>query len=301
VSDDLLLKYLEHLKARNLSPRTIEGQCGKLKIFKSYVGGALSKKLLDLEGKDIEKYIAERKLKLKPGSLSDEVSHLRGFFRFLKKQNLILQDPMESLDPVPPWDRTPRNVPDEKTVLNLLSQPDEHTYHGIRDRAIMELLYSTGIRSRELLLLQVQDVDLKDSFLMILNGKGNRQRLAPFGKSAERALELYLKVTRPHYLKNPNNNTLFLSKWGNPLKEWAVHEILKSYADRSNHIRGITAHTLRHACALHMLKGGAPIEAVQELLGHKNLHTTQIYTRLLPQDLKAVHEKFHPREQEIRS
>jgi integrase/recombinase XerD len=206
---------------------------------------------------------------------------------------------MESLDPVPRFDREPRHVPDEKMILNLLSQPDEHTYHGIRDKAVLELLYSTGVRSKELLLLKVQDIDLKDSSLMILNGKGGRQRMVPFGKSAALALEKYLEVTRPHYLKNPNLDILFLSKLGGPLKEWGLYEIIKRYGAKSGHTKGMTAHTLRHACALHMLKGGAPIEAVQELLGHKRLSTTQIYTTLLPQDLKAVHEKFHPREQSL--
>jgi site-specific recombinase XerD len=299
VRSDLLSKYLEHLERRNLSPATIQARREKLSVFISYAGGAFSKKPQDLTLGEMEAYLADRKPRLKPASFAGEASILKGFFGFLKKENPLLQNPFDVLDPVPRWDRTPRNVPDEAQVANLLAQPDCHTYHGIRDRAIMELLYSTGIRSKELLLLRVQDVDLKESFVMILNGKGNRQRLAPFGKSAQSALELYLKVTRPHYLKDPNNTVLFLSKWGNPLKDWAVHEILKNYADRSNHIRGITAHTLRHACALHMLKGGAPIEAVQELLGHRNLATTQVYTRLLPQDLKAVHEKFHPREKEV--
>ena len=298
MSDDWVLKYLDHLKFRNLSPRTIKSRESRLKLFRSYAAASFSKKLSDLTIRDIEEYLTYRKPKLKPVTFACEVALLRGFFSFLKKENRILQNPMDSLDPVPRFDRALRDVPDEKAVLQLLAEPDEHTYHGIRDRAIMEILYSTGIRSRELRLLEVEDVDLKDSFVMILNGKGQRQRIVPLGKRAEEALELYLKVTRPHYLKNPNNNALFLSRWGNPLNEWAVYEILKSYAAHSKHIRGITAHTLRHACALHMLKGGAPIEAVQELLGHKNLHTTQIYTRLLPQDLKEIHKKFHPRERQ---
>jgi len=298
VSDDPVLRYLEHLRFKNLSPRTIEGRQSKLRVFRSYASASFSKKLSDLTPKDIEEYLAYRKTKIQPVSFAGEVTILRGFFQYLKKQELILQSPMDSIDPVPRWDRTPRNIPDEKQIAHLLALPDEHTYHGIRDKAILELLYSTGIRSRELLLLRVQDVDLKDSYVMILNGKGQKQRMVPLGKIAREAIELYLKVTRPHYLKNPVNTGLFLSRWGDPLREWGVHEIVKRYSAKSGHIKGASAHSLRHACALHMLKGGAPIEAVQELLGHKQLSTTQIYTRLLPQDLKLIHQKFHPRERQ---
>lgn len=298
MSDDLLLKYLEHLKFRCLSPQSIESRRDTLRVFRRYAHEVLSKKLKDVTSKDIEKYLSQVKPRLKDSTFVGRVSILKNFYIYLKKESIILQNPFEVLDPVPRWDRTPRDVPDEKTVEHLLTRPDGHTYIGIRDQAILELLYSTGIRNKEFLQLRLQDLDLKEHYLLVFYGKGGKQRMVPFGKKAKEAVERYLEVTRPHFQKNPNEDHLFLSEWGNSLKEWAVCELIKRYADKSNHTKRITSHSLRHACALHMLKGGAPIEVVQELLGHKQLATTQIYTRLLPQDLKAVHEKFHPRERQ---
>lgn len=296
MNDELIQKYLDHLKFKGRCPVYIDNRQTCLYRFKRYLREALSiERFQDVDKASLRKYLDSQRQRLKDITFSGRVSVLRCFFAFLKKKRIIFADPMEELDLHVSRDRSPRNVPDEKTMEWLLEKPDTHTYIGIRDKAMLELLYSTGIRCRELLNLKTGDVDLKENFLCVYCGKGNKDRMVPFGEKAKNALKVYLEITRPHFQRPDSGDHLFLSEPGNPIREWAVHEIIKRHGDQSSATKRITAHGIRHACALHMLKAGAPIEAVQELLGHKNISTTQIYTRLSPKDLKTVHEKYHPR------
>lgn len=201
-----------------------------------------------------------------------------------------------------------RYIPDEKAIRFLIDQMDSRTYIGIRDGAIIELLYSGGLRSKELRGLRIKDVDFRERTLRILNGKFGYQRIVPAGQKALKALQIYLEVTRPHFLKKARpwvtkrleDDTLFLSEWGNPLEPSAIYTILRRYTQYSPATRRITAHSLRHAFASHLLHNGAPIEMVQQLLGHKRIGSTQIYTHPTIEDLRRVHERCHPREKQKR-
>jgi len=176
----------------------------------------------------------------------------------------------------------------------MLNRPCPEEHHGIRDLALLELAYSAGLRRKELVGLEVGDVDLTGGFLKIREGKGGKERVVPLGHKAKEALERYLQVTRPRLQmrKKQETSRLFLTERGAPIKSTTVEEIIVKY--RPHH--RIHTHTLRHACALHMLKGGADVRYIQELLGHASPNTTMLYTRLLPADLLQMHHRYHPRE-----
>jgi integrase/recombinase XerD len=232
---------------------------------------------------------------LMPQTVAITTYRIAGFYQFCVKEGILLCDPTKNLFPIKEI-RLLKDVPDEKAISILLACPDEYTHLGIRDKAILELMYSSGLRKMEVHNLKVQDVDLKEAVVRIRHSKGGRERMLPMGQKAAGLIQKYLQSTRPKYLRDPKVDHLFLSNTGNPIPEGAIHYIILRYKKRSPVLKNITPHSLRHACALHMLRGGAPIQAVQEMLGHKRLETTQVYTKLYPKDLKEVHQKFHPRE-----
>jgi site-specific recombinase XerD len=288
-----LNEYLEYSKLRGYSHATIKGRRNTLERF---IQSIKDKPLDEVMLKDIEAYrivIAEN---LTKNSVLCVLNHIRGFYRFLHKQGYLLNDLSQLIDLPGRNVGLTRDVPDEKKTALLLNQPDLHTYHGIRDKAVLELIYSTGIRSKETRDLKVGDIDLKERTLAVRSGKGGRGRIVPVGQKAIESLDTYLKITRPHYVKNPEEDHLFVSRLGRSPDYWFINDIIRKYCEQSIYLNGITPHLLRHACALHMLRGGASIESISELLGHKRLSTTQIYTRIYPKDLKAMHAKYHPRE-----
>jgi integrase/recombinase XerD len=220
-----------------------------------------------------------------------------GFVKFLVREGVLLVDPGARI--VMPRARprhAPRNVPTENDLLVLLTAPNPRTLLGIRDRAMMEVLYASGIRVGELVKLTVQDVDLVLGLVRVIAGKGGRDRTVPMGRKAVRALQRYLDRVRPVWARGQKHAQLFVSHRGNPLWPTAVQRQIRIYATRAGLRRKITAHSLRHACATHMLRGKASIRHIQEQLGHRQLSTTQLYTQVDADDLKAVHRKTHPRE-----
>ena len=293
----MIEKYLDFMKHKGYSPNTLTGTRKRLSYYSAFLREVLDKKALHATEDDIEKYVLRIKQTLKPGTIRLRLSRIRGLYRFLHKEGFILKNPTLNLL-VLKKENLPKDVPDESVIRYLLNQPDEHTYHGIRDRAILELMYSSGLRNKEVRDLKVGDIDLKEHTVKITCGKGQKGRTVPLGKKAAESIQKYLEITRPKYQRTKSQDYLFLSERGNPLPEGAINEMLLKYKAKSELTKKINPHALRHACALHMLRGGAPIEAVQEMLGHRQLTTTQIYTRLYPKDLKNVHKKFHPRERQ---
>ena len=267
--------------------------------YSSWLWNTFDTKVTAAEARHIEKYMDHLKERLAPGSLRLSLSRVRRFYRYLYRRELILQDPTLSILPLKKEQKALlKNVPDEEAVAYLLNQPDEHTYHGIRDKAVMELLYSSGLRNEELRNLCLRDIDLKEKTVTVRRGKGGKGRIVPFGKKAAESIQKYLEVTRPKFIQSPEEDHLFVTSQGDPLEhhKTCVNDILSRYKKRSQLTKHISPHTLRHAFALHLLRGGAPIQAVQTLLGHKQLASTQVYTRLYPKDLKVIHKKYHPRE-----
>jgi integrase/recombinase XerD len=176
----------------------------------------------------------------------------------------------------------------------ILETADEGTPLGLRDRVCLELLYSSGLRISELLTLRISALKLSENLISVI-GKGNKQRIVPFGNRAKMAIENYLNLGRPVLLKNKSSSLLVLNARGNKLSRMGFGKILRKYRMKSGIKKQVTAHTFRHSFATHLLEGGADLRAVQELLGHADISTTQIYTHIDREYLKEVHRLYHPR------
>ena len=291
----MIQKYIEWMKEKNYGPSALEGAAHILRRYDEYLNNNFHLKPTQVTEDHLEGYVLYLKQTLSNGTLRLHLSRIRGFHRFCHQRGAMLYDPTQNLIPLKK-EQLLKSVPTEKTLKYLLDQPDEHTYHGIRDGAILELMYSSGLRNQETRDLKVGDVDLKEELVRVRSGKGCKGRTAPLGRKACALIQKYLLVTRPKYLRSPGEDHLFLTERGGSLPEWSINAILSRYKKTSELTKLITPHSLRHACALHMLRGGAPIQTVQAILGHKRISTTQIYTRLDSKDLKRAHQKFHPRE-----
>jgi integrase/recombinase XerD len=218
---------------------------------------------------------------------------IRMFLRFAKLTGLIEDDLTSILEGPKLWQKLPC-VCSKKQVIDLLNapDPDEPFYH--RDKAMLELLYATGIRASEIAGLKCSDLNLKIGYLRCL-GKGGRERIVPVGKVAIAAINEYLINLRPGLIKPFSDDFLLLSRTGRPMSRIEIWRLVKKYAIRAGMPRNLTVHTLRHCFATHLLSGGADLRSVQEMLGHVDIATTQIYTHVDQERLREIHKKFHPR------
>jgi len=227
---------------------------------------------------------------------STYLATLKGFFAFLERRGILLRDPALGLE-LPKIKRLPRNVLSEREARRLVNAPFPGTTLGRRDRAILELLYGTGIRVGECERLDTTDLDLSSGTLLVRNGKGRKDRIVPLTAYATAALDLYLREDRPELVRRASPPALFLARGtGRRLMLQTIERLVKVHGQAAG-IRGrVTPHALRHACATHLLQGGADVRHVQALLGHKSLNTTARYTKVAIADLRAVIERAHPRE-----
>ena len=230
---------------------------------------------------------------LSPRSMARKSSALKGFYKFLIREGHIESDPTELLER-PKVGRPLPKILSLEEITNILKQPDLTTPFGLRDRAILELLYATGIRESELISLNMNSINFEAEFI-IVSGKGGKERIVPVGSYAVKAIKEYLKYGRNQLCKNITERTLFLNPVGKPISRMGLWKIIRKYALMSGITREVSPHIFRHSCATHMLEGGAGIMAVQEMLGHADVSTTQIYTHLTTKDLKDIHAKAHPR------
>jgi len=220
------------------------------------------------------------------------ISSLKSFYKFLVLDGMIKKNPAVSLSSPKTWLSLPKFLTVSEVEL-LLHQPDEKDIHGIRDKAMLELLYATGLRVSELVSLKIKDLNLEDGFLLCL-GKGGKERIVPIGDSAASAIRRYIDEARPLLLKQPIN-FLFLTRRGSPFTRQGFWKLLKSYAKKADLKLKISPHILRHTFATHLLERGADLRSVQLMLGHSQITTTQVYTHVSRQQLRRVYDKFHPR------
>lgn len=239
-------------------------------------------------------YSDERDLGL--ASQSSHIIGLRSFFRWLEKEGHIFHDPTSTVDLPKRIVRICRDTFKEHEIDQLLSCIEIESKQGLRDKAMIELLYATGIRSGELCKLTVYDVEIENRVLRIRHGKGNKDRVLPVGEIAMGYIEEYLRHSRPKFMNAGKMPSLFVNRRGNPMKPGMIPRIVQKYAKRAGLKRYVCAHMIRHTTATHMLRHGANVRAVQALLGHESLATTQIYTHADASDLKRVHRATHPRE-----
>ena len=232
-------------------------------------------------------------LGLAGSSIRRNISALRTWFRILMAEGLVVQDPTERLDP-PQRFRTLPEVLSVDEITRLLAAPALDERLAFRDRAMLELAYGAGLRVSEWIGLAMHDVLLEDGLVRVL-GKGNKERLVPIGRSAIGAVAVYVRELRPHLERGAGQGHLFLNGQGRPLTRMGAWKILRKYVDLAGIEKPVSPHTLRHSFATHLLEGGADLRAVQEMLGHADIATTQIYTHVDREYLRTVHRQFHPR------
>jgi len=285
--------YLKYRKTLGFSPATLEIDGRALRKFHAY----LKTRQLSFAGlttQDLKNYQSYLIASLQPIGAYKYYSVLACFYRNLYRRQQILFNPCRDLEPIV-WKRPlPRNIPSQEQLEKFLELPDLTTKLGLRDRALFELVYSTGLRLSEITGLDLDDLDFKNRLVRV-RGKGNKERFVPLGKTAAFYLIRYLGVPPP-----AETSAVFLSSCAARLSKNTMSERLKKTYLPQLGIK-FTMHSLRHACALHLLQNKAGIRHIQELLGHTDLSTTQIYTRLLPLDLKQAHAAGHPREKEARN
>jgi integrase/recombinase XerD len=278
---------------RSLSRNTVEAYLHDVKGFAAFSGEEGSPLRTTLG--NLQDYIKEiNKLGLSPASQGRILSGLRSFFKFLLLEEEIDTDPTILLE----WPRTARKLPDvlnEQEVEGLINAIDRSSHDGERNRAIIETLYGCGLRVSELVGLQISNIHNEEEFLLII-GKGNKQRLVPINRMALKHMDIYLKNVRSHVqIKKGQEDFLFLNNRGSKLSRVMVFYIIKSLAVTAGIKKTISPHTLRHSFATHLIENGADLRAVQEMLGHESITTTEIYTHISRKLLKDVIEKHHPR------
>ena len=297
--------YLEALQVQNYSPRTIENRLSYLNAFVIWCEDRELKRPEEITKPILERYqkhlLHTKKRDGKP--LSFRAQHarlvpLRAFFKWLCRQNILLSNPASDLVLPRLEKRLPKHVLSMKEVETVLNVPDVTTSQGIRDRAILEVLYSTGIRRSELAHLQLYDLDTERGTLMVRLGKGKKDRMVPIGERAIAWVERYCEDVRPLLVGLFDDNTLFLTHLGEAFTPNRLTQLVRETIQKADIGKSGSCHLFRHACATLMLENGADVRFIQAMLGHAKLETTEIYTHVSIRKLKAVHEMTHPAKME---
>jgi integrase/recombinase XerD len=295
--------YLENLAVRNYTSNTIEGRRDALKFFLLWAQdrdltnpAAITKPILESHQRHLWRW---RKANGKPLGISTQRSRLgtlKDFFSWLAKQNLITANPASELELPRPEKRLPKEPLGLHQVEAVIAVPDIRDPLGVRDRAMLELFYSAGIRRSELTQLELHDLNCERQTLQIRQGKGHKDRVVPVGTRALAWLERYLDEVRPRLALTSHQSALFLTSYGEAFNPDVLSRMVSKFIKKAEIDRPGSCHLLRHTCATHMLEGGADIRFIQQLLGHEKLETTAIYTQVSIEQLKAVHSKTHPAE-----
>jgi integrase/recombinase XerD len=296
VLDDLIGQFLSYLSVeRGLAQNTICSYQSDLKKFFSFLNLGKKREIKSITRQDITDFLLYLKnKKLSVNSIARNLISIKSFFKFLVNERIIKDDITAVVEAPKLWKRLPDTLNIDE-VVRLILRPDLKNRRGIRDRAILEVLYGTGMRVSELVGLKLNDINFEVGFLKC-KGKGGKERVIPLGKQAQVSLKRYLKAVRPKLiLKKREMQEVFLSKLGKPLSRISIWKMIKDYARKANIKKSITPHTLRHSFATHMLERGADLRIVQELLGHSDISTTQVYTHINRDRLKSIHQKYHPR------
>jgi integrase/recombinase XerD len=291
----LLDEFINYLNVeRGLSPHTLDAYRSDLDRFIAFLNKRGVKSLDDATRDTIGAYLmAEKSRGISSTSLSRNLAAIKVFFRFLTSNRFVRADITDVIESPKIWKHLPE-VLSIDDVERLLKSPRPSTDYGRRDRALIELMYATGVRVSEAAGLKVEDVNLEVGYIRCM-GKGSKERIVPLGRVARKAVDSYLRLTRPNFSRRRNSEVLILTRWGKPFTRQGLWKIIKSYAKRAKIRKRLSPHTLRHSFATHLLSRGADLRIVQEMLGHADISTTQTYTHVDKDRLKNIHKKFHPR------
>ena len=295
-------RFCDQLKLLNRSERTVESYWLETRAFLRFLAERGIDGVSDIRREDVKTYRVflhdKRKPDGEPLTMKTQASKLSAVFAFLKflyEERFIVANPARDMKLPRVPDTLPPELPDEEQVLRLLEAPDTDCFLGLRDRAVLELIYSSALRNFEVRALRTEDLDLHRLQIRVNNGKGKKQRNVPLGEPASVWLEAYIKSSRPHLIRN-ETDVLFLNRWGRPFTGEVLAELVRGYAKKVGLPMKVTPHILRHCCATHMLAHGAGLRHLQKFLGHAHSTTTERYTRVEVSDLREVFLRCHPRE-----
>ncbi len=292
-AEDILRLFLDYLSVeKGLSRNTVLSYGRDLRKFFMFL--KMEKKDWARADENVLSLFIHRQSQagLQARSLARLISTLKSFYRFLLLDGLVVKDPATNLSSPKTWLSLPKFLTVDE-VAHLVLQPDEREPHGLRDRAMLEALYATGLRVSELAALRPGDVNLDDGYV-ICRGKGGKERVVPLGKTAAALTRRYIDEVRTRLLKKPVE-ALFLTRRGDPFTRQGIWKMLRDYARKAGLEAKVSPHILRHSFATHLLDRGADLRSVQLMLGHSQITTTQIYTHVSRDRLRQVYEKFHPR------
>ena len=288
--------FLEYLTVElGLSANTRQAYERDLRLFCKTLGFKNSDALINVSREQITGYMTQLKEKgLAAATIARKLAAIKAFYRFMTAEGYMDANPAEVVEAGTKGIKLPR-VLSEDEVVRLLSQPDITTAEGFRDRTMLEVLYATGMRVSELINLTLERVDLNMKYIIAF-GKGSKERIVPLGSVAAEFLQQYLEKVRPKLTHaGRNTNIVFLAFGGHELTRQRFWQIIRAYGRKANINKALTPHILRHSFATHLLDNGADLRSVQELLGHSDISTTQIYTHLTNKRLRDIYAKAHPR------
>ncbi len=292
---ELIEAFLNYLSVeRGLSRNTIAAYQDDLKNYAAFIESRGIQVLSKTSRTDISDFMfSEKERGIAPTSIARRLAAIKSFYRFLVRERILSADPTALVDTPKLWNRIPDTLSVNEVEL-LLSQPDAKDAQGIRDKAILETLYATGMRVSEAVNLKSSNVNFDIGFLRCI-GKGNKERVIPLGKKAIACIRAYLDDARGVLAHGKENDFLFVSRLGGKISRQSFWKIIKKYARQAGIKKAIRPHALRHSFATHLLERGADLRSVQEMLGHSNISTTQIYTHVNKDRLKTIHKTYHPR------
>jgi integrase/recombinase XerD len=276
------------------SPQTLVAYRRDVERLVTYARTKTAASPIDITSRMLREFVYHLKdVGLAPSSIRRNISAVRTYFRFLLSDGIVARDPSERLETPKRW----RTLPDVLTVdeiTRLIASPTFDEPLAFRDRAMLELAYGAGLRVSEWITLGIRDVLLEEKLVRVF-GKGSKERLVPIGRSAIGAVATYVRELRPKLEKGAGKGVLFLNARGEPLSRMGAWKILRRHVEQAGITKAVSPHTLRHSFATHLLEGGADLRAVQEMLGHADISTTQIYTHVDREYLRQVHKQYHPR------
>jgi len=287
-----IAEYTDFLKIeKRQSPNTITAYRQDINRFASYFS---DKELCAVTTGDVRSFLIDlRKNGLAPSTVARCLSSVKSFFNYLFTEKLILKNPTEIIESSRSWRKLPYVMSTDE-VDALMAAPDIKTPIGLRDLAMLELLYATGLRVSELISVKMSTIDLRVGYLRSL-GKGSKERVVPLGEVARVAIENYILNSRSILLKDRSSADLFLTRRGAAMTRQAFWKTLKQYIIKARIVNSVSPHTLRHAFATHLLERGADLRSVQLMLGHSDISTTQVYTHVLQERMREILDRYHPR------
>jgi integrase/recombinase XerD len=291
----LVEQFLDYVSLeRGLSPHTRAAYGADLASLVHYLGEKSVASINAVTRRHILDYLyREKERGMGAPTLSRRLVSIRVFMRYLQQEQLLTTNVTDTMDSPKLWKILPDTL-SPREVERLLVAPDAASEFMLRDAAILETLYGTGLRVSELASLTLDDLHFDDGYVRCV-GKGNKERVVPLGGAATRSLQRYLEELRPRLARQGGSRAVFLTRRGKPFTRGGLWKLIKAFARKAGIDKDVSPHTLRHSFATHMLANDAPLRVIQEMLGHADISTTQIYTHVDSSRLKAIHARFHPR------